>query len=122
MQSAIAPLPDLTSAQNFLTSALQALPTAAARTNRHLTVRGQVGEMRLHAVVERATAGLHVGASRLDVRCANLGDRRGGDGGMRNQQPRAPSAAMQVNGFMSKSSPRSTRMLRLAALLVAALL
>ncbi len=32
MQSAIAPLPVLTSAQNFLTSALQALPTAAART------------------------------------------------------------------------------------------
>jgi hypothetical protein len=31
MQSAIAPLPGLTSAQNCLTSALQALPTAAAR-------------------------------------------------------------------------------------------
>ena len=46
--------------------------------DRDLTVGRQVGVMRLHAILELAAAGLDVGALRLDVRRAGLGDPRGG--------------------------------------------
>jgi len=58
--------------------------------DRHLTILGKVGEMLLHAVLERGAAGLHhIGALGLDVRCASPRGRGGGEGRMGHKQSRA---------------------------------
>jgi hypothetical protein len=69
--------------------------------DRHLTVLRQVGEMLLHAVLERGAAWLHhVGALRLDVRSASLRGRGGGEAEWVISRA-ALSAAMQVKVLIS---------------------
>jgi len=55
----------------------------------HLTVGAEVGEMRLHAVLELAAARLDVAALRLDIGRAGFAERGCGGGGMGREQSRS---------------------------------
>src|SRR5271156_2492909 len=114
-----APLAGLGVSAELLGVGPAGLADRSGANDRDLTVLGEIGEMGLHAILERAAARLRlIAALRLDIRPASLDDGGGGEGRMGHQQSRAergdagqgphlgcPPVAMRASALRSKATP-----------------